>query len=89
MLVDCTGFLYYEKRMQKLYHILLQIPLNQLGEFQEIYGQNAMYLWHLSFVQALPEEILCGDPREQRKDPLPKLCARQSWGSSLYDSSNS
>lgn len=81
--------LYFEKKMQKLYHMLLQIPLKEVGEFQEIYGENTVCLWYLSSVQALSVETLCGDLRVRWKDPIPRLCAGRSWSSSLYDSSNS
>lgn len=38
--------------------LLLITPntLDSNGELLEIYGQNALYLWHLSSVQGLSEE---------------------------------
>lgn len=70
------------KKMPKLYHILHQIPLNQVEE-------STTYLWHFSSVQGLSEDIPCDDPRVQRKDPLPRLCTENNWGSRLRDSLNS
>lgn len=51
--------------MQNFYRLLLQIPLTQMGKLLEIYGQNALYLWHL---QGLSEESLRGNPSVQRKE---------------------
>lgn len=56
-------------------HHIFQIPLYQVGNFKEIYGQNAIYTWHLPSVEELSEEILCGQSRVQRKDPVPRLWA--------------
>lgn len=39
-----------------------------MGELLEICGQNGLYLWHLSSVQGLSDETLCGYLRVQRKN---------------------